>query len=98
MKLILLGDSQHFAIDLIDKLISESKDEDWENESNYCELENKSAKITKMKQYQNFANEYNNKNDRIEKLFQFAEISQKSSDNIFSFSIVLHIELLFPSK
>ena len=71
MKLILLGDSQHFAIDLIDKLISESKDEDWENENYYCELENKSAKITKMKQYQNFTNEYNNKNDRIEKLFQF---------------------------
>ena len=71
MKLILLGDSQHFAIDLIDKLISESKDEDWENENYYRELENKSAKITKMKQYQNFTNEYNNKNDRIEKLFQF---------------------------
>ena len=91
------GDSQNFAKDLIDKLICESKDEDLGNES-YCNnLENKSVKFNKFTQYQNFANEYNKK-DRIEKLFQFAEISQKSPSKIYSFSIVLHIELLFPPE
>ena len=34
----------------------------------------------------------------LKNYFNFAEISQKSSYNIYSFSIVLHIELLFPPK
>ena len=60
------GDSQNFAIDFLDQLISECKDEDSNGdsyESNYDKV------ISKTKKYFKFYKNYNNKKDKIEKLF-----------------------------
>ena len=90
------GDSQHFGIDFIDTLISECKNEDSLNDSYCSTLENFSSKIKKTEQYNNFKNHYNRKDDEIEELFQFSEVSSGSKPGLYSFSIYLHIELIFP--
>lgn len=84
------GDSQRFGIDFIDKLISESKGE--KSFLDYTMDENFQNKFEK---YENFVQMFNNKNDEIEKLFQFVEVSGEFTilDN---FSINLHVELNFP--
>ena len=51
--------------------------------------------ILKKKKFSNFVEKYNNKEDPIEKLFQFVEVSV-GYNNLDSFSINLHVELDFP--
>jgi ubiquitin C-terminal hydrolase len=87
------GDSQNFAIDFLDKLISESKEEE-SNEDSY--ESNYDKVISKIKKYQKFCENYNNKKDKIEKLFQFTEISKLNGN--FNFSVYLNIELSFPQN
>ena len=97
-KKYLPGDSQHFAIDFLDKLISESKNENL-NDLSYCSnLDRLAYTNNKETQYKNFAEYYNNKEDKIEALFQFSEISPGISKNIYEFSIYLQLELAFPSQ
>lgn len=90
------GDSQNFGIDFIDTLISECKNEDSLNDSYCSTLENFSSKIKKTEQYNNFKNHYNRKDDKIEELFQLSEVSNGLKSGSYSFSIYLHIELIFP--
>ena len=90
------GDSQNFAIDFLDKLISESKNENSFDDSIISERD-KNLKLSKLEKYLEFTNKYNNKNDPLEKLFQFVEISSVSN-NLHSFSINLNIELDFPQS
>jgi len=90
------GDSQMFAIDFLDKLIYECKGEvsnDDSYESNYGNL-----KISKKEKYNKFSNEFNKKDDEIEKLFQFTEISTGKEKINYTFSITLNIELTFPKN
>jgi len=86
------GDSQSFAVDFIDKLISECKNEFSNDESV------KSSYIqSKAKSYKTFCEEFHNKKDKIERLFQFTEISkQTTSTGNYNFSININIELCFP--
>lgn len=88
------GDSQRFAIDFIDKLISESK-----NENSFLDYsvmdENFKNRIEK---YDNFIEKFNNKSDNIEKLFQFVEVSRGNFKILDNFSINLNIELNFPTN
>ena len=86
------GDSQSFAVDFIDQLISECKDEFSNDESV------KSSYIqSKAKSYKTFCEEFHNKKDKIERLFQFTEISkQTTSTGNYNFSININIELCFP--
>jgi ubiquitin C-terminal hydrolase len=88
------GDSQTFAIDFIDKLISESKNENI-NDS-IISVDDRNYKISKNIKFLNFIEKYNNKEDEIEKLFQFVEVSSGVSGNLDNFSVNLHIELNFP--
>ena len=81
------GDSQNFAIDFIDQLISECKNEDSDEDS----YKSRNEPISKYKKYLIFCENYNNKKDKIEKLFQFTEI-----DPNLNFSVFLNIELGFP--
>ena len=87
------GDSQSFAIDLLDALISECKGEDSKEDSldSICELN-----WSKQKCYNEFCKKYHNKKDRIEKMFQFTEIIRKNQIKNYDFNINLHIELSFP--
>ena len=87
------GDSQSFAIDFLDQLISECKDE-YSNEDSY--ESNYDEVISKTKKYSKFCENYNNKKDKIEKLFQFTEIYPGSSIYNYNFSVNLNIELSFP--
>ena len=86
------GDSQSFAIDFIDQLISECKNEnsnDGSVKSSYIQSKAKSYKI--------FCEEFHNKKDKIEKLFQFTEIAKQTiSTGNYNFSVNLNIELSFP--
>ena len=50
---------------------------------------------SKKNKFSNFVEKYNNKEDPIEKLFQFVEVSA-GYNNLYSFSINLHVELDFP--
>lgn len=87
------GDSQNFVIDFLVQLISECKDEDSNGdsyESNYDKV------ISKTKKYSKFCKNYNNKKDKIEKLFKFTEIYPGSSIYNYNFSVNLNIELSFP--
>jgi len=86
------GDSQSFAIDFLDKLISESKNENSKDQSMISIDE---SHYSKKKKFSNFVEKYNNKEDPIEKLFQFVEVSV-GYNNLDSFSINLHVELDFP--
>ena len=86
------GDSQRFAIDFIDKLISESKNENSLNISineNYNNINEK---------FNSFIDNFNNKMDDIEKLFQFVEVSRGISAKLDNFSLNLHVELNFPQN
>lgn len=60
------GDSQNFVIELLDKLISEIK-----NEISSDNISIFDGNIPKKQKYFNFQKEFNNKNNLIEKLFQF---------------------------
>lgn len=53
-------------------------------------------KISKILKFSNFIEKFYKKEDEIEKLFQFVEVSSGISSNIDNFSINLHIELNFP--
>lgn len=85
------GDSQNFAIDFLDKLISETK-----NEISSDNISVFDGNISKKQKYFNFQKEFNNKNNLIEKLFQFVEVSLGRTNLLDSFSINLHIELNVP--
>lgn len=87
------GDSQNFAIDFIDKLISESKKEPLDDSINE---DDKESNINKFSKYNNFIQRYNNKKDPFEKLFQFVEVTSYSNSD--SFSININIELDFPQQ
>ena len=86
------GDSQSFAVDFIDQLISECKDEFSNDESV------KSSCIqSKAKSYKTFCEEFHNKKDKIERLFQFTEIAKPTTfTGNYNFSININIELCFP--
>jgi len=87
------GDSQNFAIDFLDQLICECKNE----KSNDDSTKSKNIIQSKIKSYKSFCEDYHNKKDKIEKLFQFTEIGKRtSSTGKYTFSINLHIELSFP--
>ena len=86
------GDSQSFAIDFLDKLISESKNENCKDQSMISRDE---SHYSKKNKFSNFVEKFNNKEDLIEKLFQFVEVSV-GYNNLDSFSINLHVELDFP--
>jgi len=90
------GDSQMFAIDFLDKLIYECKGE-VSNDDSY-ESNNDNLKMSKKEKYDEFSNEFNKKEDEIEKLFQFTEISIGKEKNNYFFSINLNIELTFPKN
>ena len=90
------GDSQMFAIDFLDKLIYECKGE-VSNDDSY-ESNNDNIKISKIQKYYEFYNEFNKKEDEIEKLFQFTEISIGKENLNHTFSINLNIELTFPQN
>lgn len=87
------GDSQNFAIDFLDKLISETKNENSLDSINSIYDGN----LSKKQKYFNFIEEFNNKNNLIEKLFQFVEVSVGRTNLLDSFSINLHIELNVPT-
>ena len=90
------GDSQIFAIDFLDKLISECKGEESNDdsyESNYDNL-----KMSKIEKYSKFLKDFNIKKDEIEKLFQFSEVSIGRQSHNYTFSTNLHIELTFPQN
>ena len=89
------GDSQNFAIDFLDKLISESKEEE-SNEDSY--ESNYDKVVSKTTKYQKFCENYHNKKDKIEKLFQFTEISKLNTNYNYNFSVYLNIELSFPQN
>jgi ubiquitin C-terminal hydrolase len=89
------GDSQSFAIDFIDKLISESKNENL-NDS-IISVDDRNYNLSKSSKFFNFIQKYNNKQDEIEKLFQFVEVSTGQGGKLDSFSLNLHIELNFPN-
>lgn len=90
------GDSQNFAIDFLDKLVTECKGED--SNDNSFDSKYDDNRLSKKERYSKFAQQYNIKKDKIEKLFQFVEITQGKSFNNYSFSINLHIELTFSPK
>ena len=90
------GDSQYFGIDLIDKLISEVKHE--KSFDSCISAANMDLNISKQTKYEIFKNEYNNKHDYIERLFQFIEVKKGLNDNLDFYSIQLHIELIFPNN
>ena len=87
------GDSQNFAIDFLDELIIECKEENSDGNSfeSNCDIG-----LSKLQSYKKFCNVYHNKKDKIEKLFQFVEISKGTSSINYNFSINLNIELSFP--
>ena len=90
------GDSQSFAIDFLDQLISECKNE----ESNGDSFESTYDKtLSKKESYRKFCDNNHNKKDKIERLFQFTEFEKKASSlHNYNFSINLNIELCFPPK
>lgn len=91
------GDSQIFAVDFIDKLISECKGEDNSINDSY-ESNYNDYKISKKEKYSNFLKEFNLKEERLEIIFQFTEISIGKETYNYSFSTNLNIELIFPQN
>lgn len=89
------GDSQIFAIDLLDKLIYEIKGEDSSDGDSY-ESKYNDTKMSKMEKYKIFLKEINKNKNLLEKMFQFSEITKGKDNNKYSFSINLNIELSFP--
>ena len=76
-----LRDSQSFAIDFLVKLISESK---IENSMDQSMISIDGSHYSKKNKFSNFVEKYNNKEDPIEKLFQFVEVSA-GYNNLYSF-------------
>ena len=86
------GDSQIFAIDFIDKLISELNCENsFDSITSTCSNIN----FSKIDGYIAFQNE---KSNDFEKMFQFTEITQGTKLSKYTFSNNLHIELVFPKN
>ena len=87
------GDSQSFAIDLLDTLISDCKGDDPKGDSLDSIYD---LNWTKQKCYTEYCKKYHNKKDILEKMFQFTEIVRKTRNHNYDFSINLHVELTFP--
>lgn len=86
------GDSQVFAIDFIDKLISEFKN-DISIDSYVSHFANNN--MSKIDKYASFKYDNNNNLNDFEKLFLFTEITQGAKIYNYTFSNNLHIELVF---
>ena len=87
------GDSQSFAIDLLDTLISDCKGDDPKGDSLDSTYD---LNWTKQKCYTEYCKKYHNKKDILEKMFHFTEIFRKTQNHNHDFSIYLHVELTFP--
>ena len=101
-------DTQIFAIDFIDTLINEIKNEVSESESSSQHVENKlniSDKAIKMKKFNKFISDYEKLGEKtiIEEFFSFIDYSIKFKNNFIdmnkiTYNSLLNIELTFPSN